>query len=47
MQVFTAASGLESTRPETAGFVYTYSREYGQSPSMIAAQGYDAAGITS
>lgn len=43
--VFTAASGLESTRPETAGFVYSYSRKYGQQPSMIAAQGYDAAGV--
>lgn len=43
--VFTAASGLESTRPETAGFVYAYGREFGQSPSMIAAQGYDAAWI--
>ncbi len=43
--VFTAASGLESTRPETAGFVYAYSRKYGQSPSIIAAQGYDAAGM--
>lgn len=43
--VFTAASGLESTRPETAGFVYAFRRDYGQAPSMIAAQGYDAAGI--
>ncbi len=43
--VFTAASGLESTRPETAGFVYAYRRDYGQSPSIIAAQGYDAAGM--
>lgn len=43
--VFTAASGLESTRPETAGFVYSYSRKFGQQPSMIAAQGYDAAGV--
>jgi branched-chain amino acid transport system substrate-binding protein len=43
--VFTAASGLESTRPETAGFVYAYRRKYDQSPSIIAAQGYDAAGM--
>ncbi len=43
--VFTAASGLESTRPETAGFVYAYRREHGQAPSSIAAQGYDAADI--
>ncbi len=43
--VFTAASGLESTRPEAAGFVYAYNRKYGQTPSMIAAQGYDAAGM--
>lgn len=43
--VFTAAYGLESNRPETAGFVYAYRRAHGHSPSMIAAQGYDAAGI--
>jgi len=43
--VFTAAFGLSSLYPETARFVYTYSRTTGQEPTAIAAQGYDAAGI--
>ena len=43
--IFTAAFGLNSLYPETARFVYTYSRTYGEEPTVIAAQGYDAAGI--
>ena len=43
--VFTAAFGLNSLYPETARFVYTYNRTYGQEPTAIAAQGYDAAGM--
>ena len=43
--VFTVAFGLSSLYPETAGFVYNYNRTYGQEPSAIAAQGYDAAGM--
>ncbi len=43
--IFTAAFGLNSLYPETARFVYTYNRTYGQEPTAIAAQGYDAAGI--
>ncbi len=43
--VFTSAFGLESGRPETAGFVFAFQRKFSQTPSIIAAQGYDAAGI--
>lgn len=43
--IFTAAFGLNSLYPETARFVYTYNRTYGQEPTSIAAQGYDAAGM--
>ena len=43
--VFTAAFGLSSLYPETARFVYTYSRTTGEEPTAIAAQGYDAASI--
>lgn len=43
--VFTAAFGLSSLYPETARFVYTYTRATGSEPTTIAAQGYDAAGI--
>lgn len=43
--VFTAAFGLSSLYPETARFVYTFTRATGEAPTAIAAQGYDAAGI--
>lgn len=43
--VFTVAFGLNSLYPETARFVYGYNRTYGQEPTAIAAQGYDAAGM--
>ena len=43
--VFTAAFGLSSLYPETARFVYTYTRTTGEEPTAIAAQGYDAACI--
>ncbi|PIE53296.1 hypothetical protein CSA37_01800 [Candidatus Fermentibacteria bacterium] len=43
--VFTAAFGLSSLYPETARFVYTFTRATGNEPTSIAAQGYDAAGI--
>jgi len=43
--VFTAAFGLNSLYPETARFVYTFNRAYGEEPTTIAAQGYDAACI--
>ena len=43
--VFTAAFGLSSLYPETARFVYTYTRTTGEEPTAIAAQGYDAASI--
>lgn len=43
--VFTAAFGLSSLYPETARFVYTFTRATGSEPTAIAAQGYDAASI--
>ncbi len=43
--IFTVAFGLNSLYPETARFVYNYNRTYGQEPTSISAQGYDAAGI--
>ncbi|MCK5785121.1 MAG: penicillin-binding protein activator [Candidatus Sabulitectum sp.] len=43
--IFTAAFGLNSLYPETARFVYTYNRTYGEEPTAIAAQGFDAADI--
>jgi len=43
--VFTVAFGLNSLYPETARFVYNYNRTYGEEPTSIAAQGYDAAGM--
>ncbi len=43
--VFTAAFGLSSLYPETARFVYTFTRATGNAPTTIAAQGFDAAGM--
>lgn len=43
--IFTVAFGLNSLYPETAGFVYNYNRNYGEEPTAIAAQGYDAASM--
>jgi len=43
--VFPVSFGSSSINPETARFTYFYEREYDSAPSMLAAQGYDAARI--
>jgi branched-chain amino acid transport system substrate-binding protein len=43
--VFPVAFGSSSINPVTARFSYFYEREYDASPTLLAAQGYDAAEI--
>lgn len=43
--VFTAAFGTGSLYPPTARFVFNYRRQFSEEPTLLAAQGYDAAGV--
>jgi branched-chain amino acid transport system substrate-binding protein len=43
--VFPTTFGSGSLNPETARFVFHYNRSEGEDPSILAAQGYDAAGV--
>lgn len=43
--VFPAGTGAGSLYPPVARFSYFYRREYGEEPSEVAAQAFDAAGI--
>lgn len=43
--VFPVSFGSSSINPETARFTYFYEREYETAPTMLSAQGYDAARI--
>ncbi|HRY61138.1 MAG TPA: ABC transporter substrate-binding protein, partial [Candidatus Fermentibacter sp.] len=43
--VFTCSFGAGSTYPPTSSFVFHFRRRYGNDPSILAAQGYDAASV--
>ncbi len=43
--VFTCSFGAGSMYPPTSSFVFHYSRKYGTDPSILSAQGYDAATV--
>lgn len=43
--VFTAAFGTGSLYPPTARFVFNFRRQFSEEPTLLAAQGYDAAGM--
>ncbi|HOA05849.1 MAG TPA: penicillin-binding protein activator [Candidatus Fermentibacter daniensis] len=43
--VFTCSFGAGSMYPPTSSFVFHYRRKYGTDPSILSAQGYDAASV--